>query len=105
MAWPGVVITVWHYWPRSKGARVIVTGRDRHIVSSESGEGMKADAPNLVSFLAWATDYYDGPPVREVSEEKGRQLEAEMLAAQKPKRRKRAAQPGADGGADGGGAA
>lgn len=86
--WPGVVITRWHYFPRSKGARVTVSVGDRNIVSSESGEGMSLDAPNLVRFFDWAREFYDGAPVHEISEDRGRQIEAKIMARQKPKRRR-----------------
>jgi hypothetical protein len=69
VAWHGIVVTLLHYVPRSKGARVTVTKHGRHIVSSPSYEGMTVDDPNIQSFLAWALDYYHGAEFREVKEE------------------------------------
>lgn len=70
MAWDYITITLAHYHPPSKGARVLVTsalsGRERYVVRSGSGEGMTVDDPEIQSFLAWAQDYYHGAKFQEV---------------------------------------
>lgn len=66
MAWDHVTITLMHYYPPSKGARVLVTGPRGFIVRSGSGEGVTVDDPNIKSFLAWAQDYYRGAKFQEV---------------------------------------
>lgn len=65
--WPDVVITLMHYYPRSQGARVLVTHRcGRKIVSSTSHQGMTVDDPSIQKFLAWARSYYAGAQFVEV---------------------------------------
>jgi len=73
--WPYITIYLMHFYPPSKGARVIVMssldGGRRHVVSSPSGEGMTIDDPNIQSFMAWAKQYYDGARVIEVAGQAG----------------------------------
>lgn len=91
MSWEHIRIYLMHYYPPSKGARVVVTslreGREHYVVRSASHEGMIVDDPNIQSFLAWATDYYHGAPVKEVTEEEAHC--AELTATPKAKRGRR----------------